>query len=57
MFNNKKKKQIELNIFNNSKEEHLLPSIKELTKAAFKSTCDFKSSALSVWNEINETLN
>lgn len=43
-----KKKQLELNIFNNSNEECLLPSMKELTKATLKTTCDFKSSALSV---------
>lgn len=44
----RKKRQLELNIFNNSKEECLLPSMKELTKATFKSTCDFKSSVFSV---------
>lgn len=28
-----------------------------MTKGTFKYTCDFKSSALSVWSAINETVN
>jgi hypothetical protein len=43
-----KEKHADMNIFNNSKEELLLPSIREMKKAKFKSTCDLKSSALGM---------
>jgi hypothetical protein len=34
-----------------------LPSIREMKKAKFKSTCDLKSSALGMWSEKNKTVN